>query len=425
MSAVLAILFSLLILGIPIFVALAGVVALFLGAWTDVPLVIVPQRLFAGIDSFTLMAIPFFNLAAEVMRVGGLSDRLVAVARALVGSFPGGLAMASVLACMLFACISGSSPATVIAVGSTLMPALVEAGYGERFSLGLVTTAGSLGILIPPSITFIIYGVVTGTSVGALFLSGVLPGIVVGGLLMAYSWLYAVRRRIPRDRRLRPKEMLRIVRASGWVLGLPAVVFGGIYGGVFTPTEAAAVSAVYSLAVAMGVYRTISLADLPRLLARTGLVSGMLLLIVAGASCFSWLIASQGIPQAVAETLLAVADEKWSVLLVINVVLLIAGCFVESASAIVILMPLFMPVAQRVGIDPIHLGVVTVLNMEIGMVTPPVGLNLMVAKSMTNLPLPRIVQAALPSMLVLLLGLVLVTYVPAISLVLPRLLYEW
>jgi C4-dicarboxylate transporter DctM subunit len=203
------------------------------------------------------------------------------------------------------------------------------------------------------------------------------------------------------------------------------VVFGGIYGGVFTPTEAAAVSAVYSLAVAMGVYRTISLADLPRLLARTGLVSGMLLLIVAGASCFSWLIASQGIPQAVAETLLAVADEKWSVLLVINVVLLIAGCFVESASAIVILMPLFMPVAQRVGIDPIHLGVVTVLNMEIGMVTPPVGLNLMVAKSMTNLPLPRIVQAALPSMLVLLLGLVLVTYVPAISLVLPRLLYEW
>jgi C4-dicarboxylate transporter DctM subunit len=425
MSAVLAILFSLLILGVPIFVALAGVVALFLGAWTDVPLVIVPQRLFAGIDSFTLMAIPFFNFAAEVMRVGGLSDRLIAVARALVGSFPGGLAIASVLACMLFACISGSSPATVIAVGSILMPALVEAGYGERFSLGLVTTAGSLGILIPPSITFIIYGVVTGTSVGALFLSGVLPGIVVGGLLMAYSWLYAVRRRIPRDRRLRPREMLRIVRESLWVLGLPAVVFGGIYGGVFTPTEAAAVSAVYSLAVAMGVYRTISFADLPRLLARTGLVSGMLLLIVAGASCFSWLIASQGIPQAVAEALLGVADEKWSVLLVINVVLLIAGCFVESASAIVILMPLFMPVAQRVGIDPIHLGVVTVLNMEIGMVTPPVGLNLMVAKSMTNLPLLEIVRAALPSMLVLLLGLVLVTYVPAISLVLPRLLYEW
>jgi C4-dicarboxylate transporter, DctM subunit len=425
MTSILAVLFALLLLGIPIFVALAGAVALFLGTATDVPLVIVPQRLFAGIDSFTLMAIPFFNLAAEVMRVGGLSDRLIAVARALVGAFPGGLAMASVLACMLFACISGSSPATVAAVGSILMPALVEAGYGERFSLGLVTTAGSLGILIPPSITFIIYGVVTGTSVGALFLAGVLPGIVVGLLLMAYSCVYAVRRRIPRDRLLSAREALGVLRDAAWVLGLPVVVFGGIYGGVFTPTEAAAVSAVYSLAVAMLVYRTIALAELPRLLARSGLASGTLLLIVAGASCFSWLIASQDIPQSVASALLAVADEKWSVLLVVNIVLLIAGCFVESASAIVILMPLFMPVAQRVGIDPIHLGVITVLNMEIGMVTPPVGLNLMVAKSMTGLPLPAIVRAALPSTLVLLLGLLLVTYVPPISLVLPRLLYEW
>jgi C4-dicarboxylate transporter DctM subunit len=424
-TSVLAILFSLLIFGIPIFVALAGVVALFLGAWTDIPLVIVPQRLFAGIDSFTLMAIPFFNLAAEVMRVGGLSDRLIAVARALVGAFPGGLAMTSVLACMLFACISGSSPATVIAVGSILMPALVKAGYGERFSLGLVTTAGSLGILIPPSITFIIYGVVTGTSIGALFLAGVLPGIVVGILLMIYSGIYAVRRGIPRDRLLSPGEMLGVLRDSAWVLGLPVVVFGGIYGGVFTPTEAAAVSAVYSLAVAMFVYRTVTFADVPKLLARTGLISGTLLLIVAGASCFSWLIASQGIPQTVAEALLSVADDKWTVLLAINVILLIAGCFVESASAIVILMPLFMPVAQRVGIDPIHLGVVTVLNMEIGMVTPPVGLNLMVAKSMTNLPLLDIVRAALPTMMVLLLGLLIVTYVPGISLVLPRLLYEW
>jgi len=289
----------------------------------------------------------------------------------------------------------------------------------------LITTAGSLGILIPPSITFIIYGVVTGASIGALFLAGALPGVIIGLMLMAYCVIHAIRRDVPREGWPTVPQAMRSLRQAAWVLGLPVVVFGGIYGGVFTPTEAAVASAAYSLFIALAIYRTIRLDQIPQIMVRTGLVSGALLLIVAGASCFSWLIASQGLPQAVAGAVLSVADDKWLVLLAINVILLIAGCFLKSASAIVILMPIFLPVAQRVGIDPVHLGVITVLNMEIGMVTPPVGLNLMVAKAMTNLPLLEIVRAALPSMLVLLLGLMVVTFVPEVNLILPKLLYSW
>jgi C4-dicarboxylate transporter, DctM subunit len=422
LGAAFLLLFGALALGTPIFVALGATVMAALGFHTDVPLEVVPQRMWAGIDSFTLMAIPFFLLSAELMRVGGLSERLIALARALVGFLPGGLAMSGVLACMFFACISGSSPATVAAVGGIMIPGLVKSGYSLRFATGLFTVAGSLGILIPPSITFIIYGAVTGASIGALFLAGVIPGLVIGGLLMGYCAMHSIRAKIPRDPMPSARQFLTALRESVWCLGLPVVILGGIYGGIFTATEAAAVSVVYAFFVGYFVYGQIRLRDLGPILRNTGLTTAALLLVIAGASAFSWLLASQEVPQKLAATMLSLSHERWVVLLLFNVILLIAGCFLESASAVVIFMPLMLPIAQQVGIDPIHLGVIFVVNMEIGMVTPPVGLNLMVAKMITNQSFSAVTRSVLPFMVVMLVGLVLVTYVPALSTLLPSLL---
>ena len=423
--AIVLILGAFLLLGLPIFLALTSTLLIYLGVATDIPLTILPQRMFAGIDNFTLTAIPFFNLAAEVMRAGKLADRLIGVARLSTGFLPGGLGIAAVLACMMFACISGSSPATVIAVGAVLYPALVEAGYSKRFACGLITTVGSLGILIPPSVTFIIYGVATGTSVGALFAAGIVPGLLVGLLFMVYCVFYARRHQVAADPVPKFAALIEAVRESFWVLLLPVVVLGGIYGGIFTATEAAAIAAAYSIILAVFVYRSLSWSALGPLLARTGLISGVLLLIIAGASAFSWLITSQDVPQTMTKWVLGFTDNREIVLLLINALLLVMGCFIESASAIVILMPIIMPIAQKLDINLVHFGVVFTMNMEIGMVTPPVGLNLIVAKMITGLPLSEIVRGSLPMLAILLLGLMIVTYVPWFSLALPRLLFPF
>lgn len=415
----------LLVLGLPIFLALASTLTVYLGVATDIPLTILPQRMFAGIDNFTLTAIPFFNLAAEVMRAGKLADRLIGVARLATGFMPGGLGIAAVLACMMFACISGSSPATVIGVGAVLYPALVQAGYSKRFSCGLITTVGSLGILIPPSVTFIIYGVATGTSVGALFAAGVVPGLLVGGMFMVYCVIYARRHDVKADPIPSASQIFAALRNSIWVLLLPVLVLGGIYGGVFTPTEAAAVAASYSIFLALVVHRTLSWRALGPVLARTGLVSGVLLLIIAGASAFAWLITSQDVPQNVTRWVLGISNDKYVVLLLLNALLLVMGCFIESASAIVILMPIIMPIAQKLDINLVHFGVVFTMNMEVGMVTPPVGLNLIVAKMITGLPLIEIVRSSLPMLVILLIGLLIVSYVPAISMTLPHLMFSF
>ena len=422
LGAAFLLLFGVLALGTPIFVALGATVMAALGLNTEVPLEVVPQRMWAGIDSFTLMAIPFFLLSAELMRVGGLSERLIALARALVGFLPGGLAMSGVLACMFFACISGSSPATVAAVGGIMIPGLVKAGYSLRFATGLFTVAGSLGILIPPSITFIIYGAVTGASIGALFLAGVIPGLVIGGLLMIYCAIHSHRAGIARDPVPSAAEVLRALRESAWCLGLPVVILGGIYGGIFTATEAAAVSVVYAFIVGHYIYGQLRLRDVLPILRNTGLTTATLLLVIAGASAFSWLLAGQQVPQRLAGAMLSLSHERWIVLLLFNAILLVAGCFVESASAVVIFMPLMLPIAQQVGIDPVHLGVVFVVNMEIGMVTPPVGLNLMVAKTITHQSFSDVTRSVLPFMVVMLIGLALITYVPPLSTLLPSLL---
>lgn len=422
-AAILPLLAAALAMGLPIFVALGAIVFVALGGFSSMPLTVVAQRMFAGIDNFTLMAIPFFVLAAELMRVGGLADRLIDLARVLVGWLPGGMAVAAVLSCLFFASISGSSPATLAAIGTIMIPALIRAGYETLFVVGLITTAGTLGLVIPPSITLIIFGAVTGTSIGQLFAAGLLPGITIGILLMAYCVIHARSRGMAMGRPPGLREIAAALRRAVWALGLPVVLLGGIYSGVFTPTESAAVACLYGLVVGLAITRGLKPGDLFEVFRSAGLISATLLLITAGASAFSWLLASQAIPTQIASAILSFTENRYAVLALFNVILLLAGCFLDGASAVIILAPLMTPIASSVGVDPVHFGIITLINVEIGMLTPPVGLNLFVACAIARLPLQEVVKAVLPTLGILFLGLLLVTYVPALSLWLPGLLY--
>lgn len=412
-----------LLVGMPIFAALALTTFILLSATSTVPLAVVAQRMFAGIDNFTLLAIPLFILAAELMRIGGLAERLVRLAEALVGWFPGGLAFAAVLACLFFASISGSSPATLAAIGSIMLPVMIAAGYDKRFSVGIVTTAGSLGLVIPPSITLVIYGAVTGTSIGQLFAAGVLPGLFLAGLLGAYCLWYAQASGMRVTRPPSAAEIAAVFRRAVWGLMLPVILLGGIYSGVFTPTESAAIACVYGAFVGVFVYRQIGWGEMRDILANAGLVSATLLLITAGASALSWLLASNGIPRELAASMLSASEEPVVIVLILNLILLAAGCFLDGASAVIILAPLLEPVAREIGIDSVHFGIITLINVEIGMLTPPVGLNLFVACKIAGMSIFSVARAVLPSLAVLFLGLLVITFVPWLSLALPRLIY--
>jgi C4-dicarboxylate transporter DctM subunit len=417
------ILFALLLLTLPIFAALACAVSITLVLFTDTPSVIVAQRMFSGMDNFTLMAIPFFILAADLMRFGGISHRLVNFAQVLVGWISGGLAMAGVLACAFFAAISGSSPATVAAIGSLMIPVLIDAGYNRHFSVGLLTTSGSLGILIPPSITFIIYGAVTGTSIGELFVAGFLPGAFFSFLFMIYCYVHAKRNNHYPAPRPSLIELWKAFREAAWGLGMPFLILGGIYTGIFTPTEAAAVAVTYGFFVGKVIYRELGWPQVKQIFCSTGLLSASLLLITAGASSFSWLIASQGVPSRIATTILDFSQNPVFILFLINLLLLITGCFLDGASAVIILAPLLLSIVTKLGVDPVHFGVIMVVNMEVGMMTPPVGLNLFVGSGISKMPLMGVVRAVIPTLLIMIAGLFFITYVPDLSLILPRLFY--
>ncbi|MGQ2905843.1 MAG: TRAP transporter large permease [Neoaquamicrobium sediminum] len=419
-GALVPVFFGLLIFGLPIFAALALSVAVALYFWGGLDPVLVPMRMFSGMNNFSLMSIPFFILAAELMRIGGLSERLINLARAVVGWLPGGLAAAAVVACLMFGSISGSSPATVIAIGSILYPAMVKAGYDKYFSIGLITTAGTLGPIVPPSIALIIYGSVTGTSVGKLFAAGLLPALLIGGILITYASWYSARKGYPRDAMPTAASIWAALKQAAWGLGLPVILLGGIYSGVFTPTEAAAAACLYGWLVGAIVYRTISARQTLVILRNTGLVSGPLLLITAGASAFSWLLASSGTPSQLANFILSDTGNAVVVMLLFNVILLVAGCFLDSASAIIILGPLMMPIAAQVGVDPIHFGVIMLVNLSVGMLTPPVGLNLFVAMGVADMKLGEVFRATLPTIGLMLIALAVLTYIPVISLLLPN-----
>ncbi|MHC5654093.1 TRAP transporter large permease [Stappia sp.] len=422
-AALVPVFFGLLLFGLPIFASLALAVTAALYFFGGIDPVVVPMRMFSGMNNFSLMSIPFFILAAELMRIGGLSGRLIDLARAVIGWLPGGLAAATVVACLLFGSISGSSPATVIAIGTIMFPAMVAAGYDRFFAIGLITTAGTLGPIVPPSIALIIYGSVTSTSVGKLFAAGLLPAVLIGGLLIAYSSIYAYYKGYPRDAFPTFQTVWTAFKRSAWGLGLPVILLGGIYTGVFTPTESAATACLYGWFIGAVIYRSISLKDTLEILRNTGLLSGPLLLITAGAAAFSWLLAISGTPGQLAQQVLASTDSAFVILLLLNLILLVAGCFLDSASAIIILGPLMQPIAAQLGVDPVHFGVIMLVNLSVGMLTPPVGLNLFVAMGIADMTLSQVFRAALPTILLMVVALILLTYIPAISMFIPSLLY--
>jgi len=411
------VLFLLLLSTAPISVALGLTAFLYFFYYTTLPLTQTTDTLFNSLNTFTLMAIPFFVYAANIMTYGGISRRLTEAANAAVGRFPGGLALTAVISCMFFAAISGSSPATVVAVGTLLIPAMIEAGYGRMFSTGIVATSGSLGILIPPSIPLIVYGIATETSIGDLFIAGFGPGLLAGflliGLVIFTAWRRGLRgQEIPLTR----AQRIKAFRDAFLGLLLPIFVLGGIYGGVFTPTEAAAMAVLYSLIVSLFVYREMTLKDLARVTVASARMSAMIMFIIANAILFSFVLTSERIPDQITNLFINLDLSWFTFLLVVNAFLLLVGCFMETSSAILILAPIFLPVATQLGVNPIHFGIIMVMNLEIGMVTPPFGLNLFVASGISKLSVVRVAKASAPSALVLLAALLIVTYVPDISL---------
>ena len=415
-------LIALMLTGMPISIALGLTVLTFLFTLTQVPIESVALKLFTGIENFSIMAIPFFILAGNFLAHGGVARRMIAFTTSLVGHWPGGLGLAGVVACALFAAVSGSSVATVVAIGSIILPAMVAEGYPKRFGAGVITTSGALGILVPPSIILVLYGVSTNSSIGNLFLAGVMPGIVLSAMLATVTFVIAKRRGYPRMPRASWAERLRAFRESAWGLFLVVMVIGGIYAGIFTPTEAAATAAVYAFVIAVFVYRDLKLSDVPRVLLASANMSAMLLYIITNAVLFSFLMTSEQIPQAMASWITG-AGLNWVVfLLIVNILLLVAGNVMEPSSIVLIMAPILFPIAAKLGIDPVHFGILIVVNMEVGMCHPPVGLNLYVASGITRMGITELTIAVWPWLLTMLIFLVVVTYVPAISLWLPRML---
>ncbi len=425
-ALIMSILTLLLITGTPISIALGMTVMTFLVFFSSFDMTtvnIISQRLFTGLESFSIMAVPFFVLAGAFLTDGGVAKRIIAFAVTLVGWMPGGLAMASVVACAFFATLSGSSPATVMAIGSLMLPAMIQQGYPKGFSTGLIACSGSLGILIPPSIVMIIYAVATSESAGKLFVAGIVPGALLALVLMGVTFLYAKKHNFPTIPRATLKEVVKSFVDAFWGLMLVVIVMGGIYGGIFTPTEAAAVSAVYAFVCASFIYRSLPFRDIGKVLLHAANTSSMLLYIITNAILFNFLLTSEQIPQGLAAWVIAQDLEAWQFLIFVNVVLLLAGQFMEPSSIVLILAPLFLPIAVALGIDPIHLGIIMVVNMEIGMITPPVGLNLYVASHLSHMGLTEVSKAALPFVGVMLVYLMLITYVPEISMFLVDILY--
>jgi C4-dicarboxylate transporter DctM subunit len=415
-----ALLLGLMLTGMPISISLGLTVLTYLFAMTNVPIESVALKLFTGIEKFEIMAIPFFILAGNFLTHGGVARRMIAFASAMVGHWYGGLGLAGVLACALFAAVSGSSPATVVAIGSIILPAMVKQGFPNRFGAGVITTSGALGILIPPSIVMVMYAVATSTSVGALFIAGIVPGIVLAFLLGFTTWWRARKFDYPRQAKATTAERLKSFKDSIWGLLLIIVVIGGIYTGIFTPTEAAAMSAVYAFFVAVYVYKDMPLSKVPKVLLDSANMSAMLLYIITNAVMFSYLMTSENIPQAMAGWMLDKGFGMIAFLLVVNVVLLLAGNVMEPSSIVLIFAPILFPVAMKLGIDPVHFGIMMVVNMEVGMCHPPVGLNLYVASGIAKMGITELTIAVWPWLVTMLCFLVVVTYWPSLSIWLPK-----
>lgn len=412
----------LLFLGVPIALSL-GMASVITLLYENLPLSIIPANLYSSTGKFVLLAIPFFILGGNIMEKSGISSRLIDFAKTLVGHRKSGMAMVCVIVACFFAAISGSGPATVAALGMIIIPAMTQVGYDKASSTALMSTAGAIGIVIPPSITFVIYGSITGNSVGQLFAAGLVPGILMGVVLVLAMKFVSRKWDIETIPKASGKERWAAFKDAFWGILMPVIILGGIYGGIFTPTEAAAVAALYGLLVGFFIYKTLKLKDLMPILKDSVSQTAVVMFIVGTASLFSWVLTVTGVASAASNSLITmVGGNKILFLLVVNVILLIAGCFIDANSAMYIILPILYPVATALGIDPIHLGAIMVLNMAIGLVTPPVGINLYTGCGIANISLKEISKAVLPFVAASLLVLILVTYCPAVSTWLPSLI---
>jgi tripartite ATP-independent transporter DctM subunit len=412
MTALLFLLFfAFMLLGVPIALAIGASTLLALNA-QGVPLMVVTQQMFQGINSFALVAVPMFILAGDLMAQGKVSEKLVDFADSLFGFLKGGLSLVSVGAGMFFAAISGSGAATTAAVGSSLVPELKRKGYDPASAASLIAASGTIGVVIPPSVPMIIYAVVAQQSVSKLFLNGIVPGILMGIGLAAIAITQAYRRNYPRGTALSLVTIWRTFKSASWGLMTPVIILGGIFSGIFTPSEAAVVAVNYALLVSLFVYRDLSLGDVYRILIRSAITTAVIMLVIATSAVLSWTLSSWQVPGAIAQSVLSLSTNPYVIMLLIVAVILLTGVFIETASALIILTPVLLPLVLQLGIDPIHFGIIIVMGLAIGMITPPVAINLYVASSVTQLPLERITRAILPYLLGLIGVLLLVVYVP-------------
>jgi C4-dicarboxylate transporter DctM subunit len=409
-------------LSVPVAVAI-GLASMLGVAYDGMTWLVIAQQIYAALDKYPLVAVPFFILAGNLMEAGGISERMVDFAKSIVGSMQGGLACSCVLTCMIFAAVAGSSVATTFAVGAILIPAMVKHGYPKPFAASLQASAAELGVIIPPSIPMILFAVSTDTSVGELFIAGIGPGLLIAGALMVYVWLYARRHGYGKQDGADRLPLWPAFKRAWLALLMPGIILGGIYGGVFTPTEASAVAVVYALVVGIFIYRRLTLATLSKTLHRSVVSTAVIMFVIANAGVFGFLLNRAGIPAALGEWLSHVFHNEYTFLMGVNVALFIIGMFIETSASIVVLAPLLLPVAMQFGVDPAHFGVIMVVNLALGMVTPPFGVNLFAACTVANLPIERLIRSLLPFVAVVVACLIMITYVPGISLFFKEMVY--
>lgn len=415
MATTLAIaLLALLIMNVPLAISV-GLASIFVLLGSDLNPIVAVQRMITGLDSFSLMAIPLFMVAGKIMEIGGISKRLVDLAASIVGSVTGGFAIIAVLASMFFAAISGSAPATVISIGSIMVPAMIKEGYDKKFALALIAASGTIGIIIPPSIPFITYGISASTSVGNLFIAGVIPGVLMGLSMIIYSYIISKKRGYKGGEKTSFKRFFYNFKRSILGLLMPLIILGGIYAGWFTPTESGAVACVYGLVVSLFIYKTMKFSELKKTFAEAGALSAMVLFIIATANLLSWLITVEQIPVKLAGALTAFTESPLVFLLIVNLVLLFVGTFLELNAAIILLVPILLPMLQMYGIDLTHFGVLMIVNLAIGLLTPPLGVNLFVAKSLSDIQFGQLVKNVIPFILIMLLNLAILTLFPEVT----------
>ncbi|MFD1446677.1 TRAP transporter large permease [Oceanobacillus profundus] len=410
-------LIGLLLLNVPLAIAvgLASILVLYIG---DLDLFVAVQRMITGLDVFSLMAIPLFMIAGKIMEIGGISKRLVDLAASIVGSITGGFAIIAVISSMFFAAISGSAPATVVAIGSILVPAMIKEGYDKKFSIALIAASGTIGIIIPPSIPFITFGISANASVGDLFIAGVLPGLLMGLTLIIYCFIISKRKGYKGSEKTSIKKFFQSLKSSILGLLMPLIILGGIYLGWFTPTESGAVACIYGLIVSLFIYRTMKISELKSVFVEAGTLSAMVLFIVATANLMSWLITVEQIPSKIAGALSSVTESPLVFLFIITLVLLVVGTFMETNAAIILIVPILLPLLNTYDINLIHFGVLMIFNLAIGLLTPPLGVNLFVAKSLANIQFNQLIKSIIPFILLMLLNLVILIIIPEISLLL-------